>query len=95
MKKDRWIAAMVCLNAMLLVGIVLATTRPRSALAQATGLAGNYMAVAGEIQDQFDALYIVDLKNHILHAFQFDRGQKQLEYVDSRDLRRDFRNDRK
>ncbi len=94
MKKDHWIAALVCANVALLAALALATTAPKSALAQATGLAGNYMAVAGEVQDEFDALYLVDLKSHILHAFQFDRGKKQLEYVDSRDLRRDFRNDR-
>lgn len=94
MKKDRWIAALVCANVALLAGLAVATTSLRSAFAQGTGLSGNFMAVAGEVQDQFDALYVVDLKNHILHAFQFDRGKKQLDYVDSRDLRRDFRNDR-
>jgi hypothetical protein len=94
MKKDSWIAALVCANVALLAGIVLWTFPQKSALAQGTGLGGNYMAVAGEIQDQFDALYVVDMKNHILHAFQFDRGKRQLEYVDSRDLKRDFRNDR-
>lgn len=94
MKKETWIAALVCLNALLLAGIVFATTSPRMAHAQGTGLAGNYMAVAGAVQEQVDALYIVDMKNQILHAFQYDRGRRELAYVDSRDLRRDFRNDR-
>ena len=95
MKKDRWIAALVCANVALLAGLALATTSLKSAFAQGTGLGANYMAVTGEVQDQFDALYVVDMKNHILHAFQFDRGRKQLDYVDSRDLRRDFRNEGK
>lgn len=94
MKKESWIAMLVCANVALLAGIVLWTLPQKTALAQGTGLAGNYMAVAGEVQDQFDALYVVDMKNHILHAFQFDRGKRQLNYVDSRDLKRDFRNDR-
>jgi hypothetical protein len=93
MKKETWIAALVCTNAALLAGIVLQTMPQRTALAQGAGLGANYMAVAGEVQDQYDALYVVDMKNHILHAFQFDRGQRMNTYVDSRSLKRDFRND--
>ena len=95
MKKESWIAALVCANVVLLVGIVLQTMPQKTALAQGTGLGGNYMAVTAEVQDQFDALYVVDMKNQILHAFQYDRGQRMNTYVDSRSLKRDFRNDGK
>ena len=95
MKKESCIAALVCANGALLAGIILQTLPQNTALAQGTGLAGNYIAVTGEVQDQFDALYVIDLKNHILHAFQYDRGQRMNAYVDSRSLKRDFRNDGK
>ena len=95
MKKETWIAALACANAALLAGIVLQTMPQNTAMAQGTGLGGNYMAVAAEVQDQYDALYVVDMKNHILHAFQYDRGQRMNTYVDSRSLKRDFRNDGK
>lgn len=94
MRKDHWIALLVCVNVALLVGIFIATTTPKPAMAQGTGLNGNYLAVAGEIQDQYDAVYMIDMRSHILHAFQFDRGKRQYEYVAGRDLQRDFRNNR-
>lgn len=91
MSKRSWIGLLVCVNLTLLVGLVLATTSPRSAFAQGTGLAGNYLAVTGEIQDQYDALYLLDLKNFVLHGFFYDRGPRRLAYAHSRDLNRDFR----
>lgn len=94
MTKQTWISLLVCVNLALLTGIVLTATSPPTANAQATGLSGNYLAVCGEVQDQFDALYLIDSQNKTLHAFSWDRGRKQLEYASSRDLRRDFRNDR-
>lgn len=94
MKKPIVLGLLVCLNAALLGGIVLSTLTPRAAYAQATGLAGNYLMVAGEVRDQFDALYIMDLRARVLHGLIFDRGTNRLEYADSRDLERDFRHNR-
>jgi len=89
------LAGLVALNAMLLAAIVLATVPEKQAFAQAAGgLAGQYVVVAGEVQDQFDAVYMIDVRARALHAFTFDRGTKQLELGDSRDLERDFRNNR-
>lgn len=94
MKKPIVLGALVCMNAALLGGIVLSTSAPRTAHAQATGLAGNYLMVAGEVRDEFDALYILDLRARVLHGLVFDRGANRLEYTDSRDLERDFRHNR-
>ncbi len=91
MSKRTWIGLLACANLALLVGIVLATTSPKTAMAQGTGLSGNYLAVTGEIQDQYDALYLLDLKNFVLHGFWYDRGPRRLVYAHSRDLNRDFR----
>ena len=92
MSKSTWVALLVCLNLVLLTGIVLATYSSPAALAQGTGLAGNYMVVSGEIQNPYDALYILDLKSRTLHAFMWDVATKRLTYTDFRDLERDFRN---
>jgi len=93
MKKSTCVALLVCVNLVLLTGVIVVSYEPPAALAQGTGLAANFMMVAGEIQDQYDALYIIDLRHRTLHAFQFDRGTKALEYKDWRDLRLDFRNE--
>jgi hypothetical protein len=94
MSKSAWIAALVCLNVVLLVALFVATSRVPAAFAQGTGLSGNYLAVAGEVQDQYDALYILDVRQRTLHAFMWDKTRRRLEYCDWRDLDRDFRHNR-
>jgi len=94
MVKNIVLAILVCANLGLLAGIVLQASAPSLALAQATGLAGNYLAVAGEIRDQYDALYLLDVKARRLHAFYYDVGRRELTYVGNRDLERDIRHNR-
>lgn len=89
--RDALIAVLVALNALLLAALFYSATPIKAANAQAVNLTGNYMVVAGEIQDQFDALYMIDARAHVLHAFTYDRGRRQLEYIDARNLDRDFR----
>ena len=94
MTKNTWLVLLACVNLVLLTGIVLCSHTPPAAYAQGTSLAGDYMVVAGEIQDQHDALYIIDVRNRLLHVLYFERGRKQLRYAASRDLERDFRHNR-
>lgn len=94
MSKTTCVSLLVCLNLVLLTGIVLCSYSPPTALAQGTSLANDYMVVTGEIQDQHDALYIVDLRNRLLHVIYYDRGRRLLQYAASRDLEQDFRNNR-
>jgi hypothetical protein len=105
MIRNALLAFLVSLNLLLLAGIVLATTREPLALAQdaaqqaaqavpAPGLAQNYLVVAGEIQDQYDALYLLDTSTRNLYAFRYDRGRRELELFAARDLESDFRNNR-
>ncbi len=94
MRKNTWLSLLLCLNLVLLTGIVLVTYSPPTAYAQGTSLAGDYMVVAGEIQDQHDALYIIDVRNRILHVLYYDRGRKALRYAGARDLEQDFRHNR-
>lgn len=89
------ISALVAVNLLLLAALLMIAAPERRAQAQVVGgLAGQYLSVAGEIQDQFDAVYMIDVRARAMHAFTFDRGRKELELADSRDLERDFRNNR-
>lgn len=92
--KNAWIAFLIVANVALAAGIFVMAQPAKPAFAQGTGLAGNYLAVAGEVQDSYDALYLIDMRSYVLHALVYDRGRRELEYAASRDLRRDFRNDR-
>ena len=92
MNKTTWLALLVCVNLVLLTAIAVFGFTPRAALAQGTGLAGNYMIVTGQIQPQFDAIYLLDLRERTLNTFFFERGTNNLQYAGYRDLERDFRN---
>lgn len=94
MNKNTSLSLLVCVNLVLLTALVLSSYSPPAACAQGTSLASDYMVVAGEIQDQHDALYIIDLRTRILHVLYFERGQKRLRYAESRDLEQDFRHNR-
>ncbi len=92
MSKNSWLTLLVCLNLVLLLGLLATVRPPQPALAQATGLAGSYLTAAGRIQSDFDALYLLDVRERTLHAFYFERGSRDLQYAGYRDLERDFRN---
>jgi hypothetical protein len=94
MSRNTWLALLVCLNLLLLTGILLFAYSPPTALAQGAGLAGNYLAVTGEIQNEYDALYLIDLRSRTLHVFCYDRTTRQLAHRGYRSLERDFRQNR-
>jgi hypothetical protein len=92
MKSGGWFTLLVCLNLILATALVIFGLPPRTAVAQGTGLAGNYLVVSGEIQDQFDALYLIDLQERTLHTFYYQKGSNDIQYAGYRSLERDFRN---
>jgi len=92
--KRTLVAILVCVNLALLTAVCLAAYTLPSAIAQDTGLSGNYLVVAGEIQDEHDALYVLDRRERTLHAFYWDMARRQLVYADWRDLDRDIRHNR-
>lgn len=93
MRKSTVLALLVCVNMALLTAIVLRSASLPAAYAQGTGLSGNYVMVAGEIQDGYDALYLIDTQHRLLHALYYDRGTNSLRHGGYRSLRRDFRNE--
>lgn len=99
MSKNTWLAVLICANVALIVGLCLITwslptARAQGAATQGAAPAGNLLAVSGEIQDKYDALYVLDPREHTFHVFMWDKSTRQLQYTDWRDLDRDFRNNR-
>jgi hypothetical protein len=93
--KNAWLAVLVCANALLVLGICLVTWTVPAARAQGAAPVPSVLAVSGEIQDKYDALYLLDPREHTLHVFVWDKSRRDLEYTDWRDLDRDFRNNEK
>ena len=94
MNRNRLLAALVCANLVLLFCFAAFALSPRTALAQETGLAGNYLMVTGEVQEGYDVLYMIDMKSRLLHSFYYDRTARQLQYMDRANLDKDFRNNK-
>ena len=91
MSKQAIIVVLVGINLFILAGILFMVGSPATAMAQHVGVAGNYLVVAGEVQSDYDALYVFDLAGRRLHAFTVKRGSNRIQFRDSRDLSQDFR----
>lgn len=92
MVKKTVLAALLCVNVWIGAALILPRLAPAAALAQAAGTSGNYLMVSGEIQDNYDAAYLIDLKELRLYALYYDRGTRRMELGGMRNLERDFRN---
>ena len=93
MNKRYWISLLIGVNLVLGAALLLVHLSPQPAFAQnGPDISNRYIAVAGEMQDELDVLYVLDSKERFLHAFIYDRAARQLLYTAARDLDRDFRN---
>jgi hypothetical protein len=91
MKRSLPLYLLIGVNALLLCVLVGMAIPPRPAMAQAIGGAGNYLMVTGNIQSDYDAIYIIDLAQRQLYTFTVKRGQAAFEFRGVRDLQQDFR----
>lgn len=91
MRKSIPVIVLLGVNLVLLWALVGMAFPPPAAMAQAVGGAGNYLLVCGNIQSDYDAVHMIDLRNRLLHSFTVRKGQVQLEYRGTRDLQTDFR----
>lgn len=94
MSKRAIVMLLIGINAVLATTLIVAGWELPRANAQAAPLASNYLMVAGEINDDHDALVVIDLSARMMHTFDMDRGSKQLLHIDFRDLKQDFRGSR-
>lgn len=92
MNKRSWIVLLVGVNLFLLAALLFSVFPGPEAYAQRVGISGNFMIVAGEIQDGYDALYLFDVAERRMHVFTIEKGGAgRLQHRDFRDLKADFR----
>jgi hypothetical protein len=93
MTKRALIVLLVGVNLVLLATLILAGWHLPAAYAQAAPLGQNYVLITGQVNDNSDALYMVDVSQRRLHAFipNRDLNNRRAFYVGFRDLQRDFR----
>ncbi len=92
MTRQSLLVILVAVNLLLLAGLILSTYTPPVAYAQAPGRAGDYLLVSGQISNSHDVVYLLDLRNRLLHVFRATQGQPiNFVPVDTRELARDFR----
>lgn len=92
MNRNLLLSALICVNVVLLAALAVLAYTPPPANAQ-VGLAGNYLVVTGEVQDEFDAMYVLNPRSRMLYALTYNRGTRRLDLGGYRDLSRDLRND--
>ena len=86
----KWIiAAMVCINVLLLSALMF-NYQPSKAKAQVVGGGTDYIMITGQLQADWDAVYIIDLGRRYFCAWKFDKSKKRLFAFRPRDLKRDF-----
>ncbi len=92
--KKAIIAILVCVNAGLLVTLILGAGVPK---AQATYpgsvMPNNTIMITGQIRDDEDAVYIIDMASERLAAFEFQGkgATKRLRPLGARDLKLDLK----
>lgn len=91
-KKTTVLVMLVVLNLVLLSAVLIEATHGKAAFAQQAGLPVNYLAIAGEMQNGYDGVYLIDLDRRQLNLLAPIRGGRtNLELIDARNLTRDFR----
>ena len=85
--KKLLIVLLVCLNLGLLAALL--TVGSPSARAQ-NYRATDYVVVTGQIDEYYDALYIIDTAKQRMAAWRFDQNKKRLVQVEIRNLKTDF-----
>ncbi len=90
--KKAIVVALMCLNAVLVVALI-AGARTEKAYGQVLG--ANYLVVTGNIQANYDAVYVIDLASRKLAAWRYEKDKKPAGVVSitpggGRELRRDF-----
>jgi len=88
--KKKLIVALVCLNAALLLALMLGSNA-QPAKAQALRGGADYLLVTGKIGTTTDAVYVIDLAGRKLAAWRFDKTRKRPVQYKGRDLVKDFK----
>lgn len=80
---------LVCVN-VLLLAMILVAALPQ-AQAQSIRGANNYLLMTGQIEKDYDVIYVMDLASRRLVAWQFNRTDRKLiRFRGGRNLAKDF-----
>ena len=85
------IVALLCLNAALLVALVVGTNSP--ATAQAVGGRGDFAVTTGKLNLNLDVVYILDTASRRVAVLRYDRASNRMQPVGRTELSRDFGQD--
>lgn len=89
--KQAVIVGLVGVNLILLAALIFAAYPPPAAYAQRAGASSGILAVTCQTDNDYDALYLLDLSGRRLHCFVPNRDQSgAVIYGGSRDLTLDF-----
>ncbi len=85
--KKLLIVLLVCLN----IGLLAALLTVGSPKAGAQGYRStDYVVVTGQIDQNYDALYVIDTARQRMAAWRFDQNKRRLLQLDTRNLKTDF-----
>ena len=93
-RKNLILGLLVVLNLVLLSAVVIRAVDDRPAFAQQANISSaNYLAVTAQIENDLDALYLIDVADRRLYMIVPSKGGRpvQLQGLASRDLNDDFR----
>ncbi len=82
------IVALLCLNAVLLVALVVGTNSP--AIGQAVAGRGDFAVTTGKDIKTHDAVYILDTATRRVAVIRYDRAANRMVALSRVDLSRDF-----
>jgi len=91
--KKAIIAVLVCVNAALLAALMLGKNTPKAHAYPGAIMPNNTIMITGQIRDDEDAVYIIDMASERLAAFEFQGkgASKRLRPLGSRDLKLDLK----
>ena len=88
--KKALIAILICINVGLLATLMLGTFTPK-ADAQVYRPASDYLMMSGNMTSSSENVYVIDLSRRRLVGWQWDKTDRRLRQLGSRNLRTDFK----
>ncbi|MBT3198864.1 MAG: hypothetical protein HN350_03015 [Phycisphaerales bacterium] len=91
--KKAIIAVLVCVNVGLLMALILGVGAPKANAYQGSLMPNNTIMMTGQIRENEDAIYIIDMATEKLAAFEFQRkgNVRSMRPMGTRDLTLDLK----
>ncbi len=76
-KKNRWLAVLVCVNVLLLTAVILSQVGIPQAYGQTRPY--DYMLIPGRLDEDSEAVWIIDMGNHQLTTCRYNKNTGLIE----------------